>query len=131
VFANNQIMGIDMGLPDVCKTPVGPALVPIPYPNIAVGSMGVPAAYNVLFGCAPAHNLSTMVPVTMGDTPGVGLGVVSSLVMGPTRHVTAAFTVLAGGMPATRLTSMSLHNNMNCPGVRLAPSQVSVLLLAP
>jgi hypothetical protein len=34
-------------------------------------------------------------------------------------------------MPASRLTSMSLQNSTNCPGVRLAPSQTKVLLLAP
>jgi hypothetical protein len=29
------------------------------------------------------------------------------------------------------MTSMSLQNSTNAPGVRLAPSQVKVLLLAP
>jgi hypothetical protein len=131
MFANCQMMGMDMGFPDVCLTPAGPAVVPIPYPNIAMGPMGVPAAYTVLFGGAPAHNLSTLVPMTNGDNAGVAMGVASGTVMGPSRHLTAAFTVLVGGMPATRLTSMSLQNTTNCPGVRLVPSQVVVLLLAP
>ena len=30
--------GVTMAFPDVCKTPVGPAVVPIPYPNIAKSS---------------------------------------------------------------------------------------------
>jgi hypothetical protein len=51
--------------------------------------------------------------------------------MGPARHVTASFTVLIGGKPATKMTSVSLQNNTNCPGARLVPSQVKVLLLAP
>lgn len=131
MFANCQMMGTDMGFPDVCLTPAGPAVVPIPYPNIAMGAMGVPAAYTVLFGGAPAHNLSTMVPLTNGDNAGVAMGVASGMVMGPSRHLTGSFTVLVGGMPATRLTSMSLQNGTNCPGVRLAPSQTTVLLLAP
>jgi Domain of unknown function (DUF4150) len=131
MFANTQMMGMDLGFPDVCLTPVGPAVAPIPYPNIAMGPMGVPAAYNVLFMCTPAHNLATMIPMTNGDNAGVATGVASGTVMGPARHLTAAFTVLVGGMPATRLTSMSLHNTTNCPGVRLVPSQVKVLLLAP
>lgn len=131
MFANTQMMGMDMGFPDVCLTPAGPAVVPIPYPNIAMGPMGVPAAYTILFGGAPAHNLSTMVPMTNGDNAGVAMGVASGTVMGPSRHLTAAFTVLVGGMPATRLTSMSLQNGTNCPGVRLVPSQAVVLLLAP
>ncbi|AKJ28885.1 DUF4150 domain-containing protein [Caldimonas brevitalea] len=130
MFANNQMGGIDMAFPDVCLTPM-PAPVPIPYPNIAAGPMGVPAAYNVLWGLAPAHNLSTMVPLTNGDNAGVAMGVASGMVMGPSRHLTAAFTVLVGGMPATRMTSMSLQNSTNAPGMRIAPSQVKVLLLAP
>lgn len=131
MFANTQMMGMDMGFPDVCLTPspVGP--VPIPYPNIAAAPMGVPAAYKVLFMCAPAHNMSTSIPLTNGDNAGVATGVASGIVMGPSRHLTGAFTVLVGGMPATRLTSTSLQNSTNCPGMRTVPSQTKVLLLAP
>jgi len=132
MFANTQMGGMDMGLPDVCLTPAAAGIpVPIPYPNIAAGPMGVPAAYNVLFGCAPAHTLGTSVPLTNGDNAGVSMGVASGTVMGPSRHLTAAFTVLVGGQPATRLLSTSLQNSTNCPGVRVVPSQVSVLILAP
>jgi hypothetical protein len=51
--------------------------------------------------------------------------------MGPSRHLTAAFTGLVGGMPVTRMTSVALQNSTNCPGVRVVPSQVKVLVLAP
>ena len=129
MFANTQMMGVDLGFPDVCLTP--PAAVPIPYPNIGLGPMGVPAAYNILYMCTPAHNMLTTVPLTNGDNAGVMLGVASGLVMGPDRHITAAFTVLVKGIPATRMTSVSIQNNTNCPGMRLVPSQVKVLLLAP
>ena len=133
MFANTQMMGIDLGFPDVCLTPAppAPAPIPIPYPNITMGPLGVPAAYNVLFMATPAHNLATTMVTSMGDNPGLATGVASGMVMGPTRHVTAAFTVLVGGIPATRMTSVGIQNSTNCPGVRLAPSQVKVLLLAP
>jgi hypothetical protein len=114
----------------VCLTPTPPP-VPIPCPNLALAPMGVPAAYTVLFMSAPAHNLATKVPMTNGDNAGVALGVASGTVMGPSRHLTAAFTVLVGGSPAPRLTSMSLQNSTNCPGMRIVPSQGKVLLLAP
>ena len=129
MFANSQMMGMDLGFPDVCLTP--PVPVPVPYPNIAMGPMGVPAAYNVLFMCTPAHNLATTVVMTNGDNAGLMTGVASGTVMGPSRHVTAAFTVLVLGMPATRLTSIAIQNSTNCPGVRIVPSQVKVVLLAP
>jgi len=131
MFANTQMTGMDLGFPDVCLTPAGPAVVPVPYPNLAMAPMGAPAAYTVLFVCAPAHTLTTTILLTNGDNAGVAMGVASGTVMGPSRHLTGAFTVLLGGMPATRLTSMSLQNSTNCPGVRLVPSQTKVLVLAP
>ncbi len=133
MFANTQLGGMNLGFPDVCLTPAppAPAPIPIPYPNMAFGPMGVPAAYNVLFMAAPAHNMATTIPASVGDNPGLATGVASGMVMGPTRHLTAAFTCLVGGMPATKLTSVSIQNSTNCPGARIVPSQVKVLLLAP
>ena len=133
MFANTQMTGLDLGFPDVCLTPAPPAPtpVPIPYPNLAMGPLGVPAAYNVLFMCTPAHHLATTTVTSQGDTPGVATGVASGMVMGPGRHLTGAFTVLVGGIPATRMTSVSLQHSTNCPGLRVSPSQVKVLLLAP
>lgn len=131
MFANTQLMGMDTGFPDVCLTPTPAGPVPIPYPNIAMGPMGVPAAYNVLFMCAPAHNMGTSVVMTNGDNVGVNMGVASGTVMGPSRHLTASFTVLVGALPATKLTSVALQNSTNCPGCRVVPSQVKVLMLAP
>ncbi|WP_437613855.1 DUF4150 domain-containing protein [Sorangium sp. So ce834] len=129
MFANSQMGGMALGGPDVCLTP--PAHLPVPYPNLAAQPMGVPAVYNVLLTCAPAHNMTTQVPLTNGDNAGLETGVVSHTVMGPSRHVTAAFTVLVGGAPATRMTSMTMQNSVNAVGVSLVPSQVKVLLLAP
>lgn len=133
MFANSQMGGMNFGIPDVCLTPAppAPAPVPIPYPNMAMGMMGVPAAYNVLLGCTPAHNLTTSIPLSVGDNVGIATGVASGMVMGPSRHLTAAFTVLMGGMPATRLTSVSLQNSTNIPGARITPSQLSVMITAP
>jgi hypothetical protein len=130
MFANTQMMGMDLGFPDVCLTPM-PAPVPIPYPNIGLGPIGVPAAYNVLVMGLPAHNVATTIPLSLGDTPGIACGVASGMVMGPARHVLPAFTCLMGGLPATRLTSVSIQNSTNCPGMRIVPSQVKVIVLAP
>jgi len=131
MFANTQMMGMDMGMPDVCLTPAGPVMVPIPYPNIAMGPTAIPNQTIVLIMAMPAHNLGTIIPLTNGDEAGVGLGVASGMIMGPSRHLTGSFSVLYDGMPATRLTSMSLQNSTNAPGVRMVPSQTIVLLLAP
>ncbi len=130
MFANCQLMGMDLGFPDVCLTPT-PTPTPIPYPNFALGITSIPVAFNILFMGMPAHNMATVTPLTNGDNPGIATGVASGTVMGPSRHLTAAFTVLLKATPATRLTSVCLHNSTNAPGCRLVPSQFKVLLLAP
>lgn len=130
MFANTQMGGMNLAFPDVCKTP--PAAVPLPYPNMAVGPMGVPPVGKVLFSCAPAHNMATTYPMTFGDEPGLMLGLVTQTIKCAARHTTGAFTVILCGLPATRLTSASMGNVVNSPpGARIAPSQVKVLLLAP
>ena len=130
MFANTQMMGMDLGFPDVCLTPT-PAPVPIPYPNIAMGPMALGFVPTIMTMCMPNHNMGTSIPMTNGDNAGVSMGVASGTVMGPQRHVTGAFTVLMNGMPATRLTSVSIGNSTNAPGARIVPSQVGVIILAP
>jgi len=131
MFANTQMMGMALGFPDVCLTPTPAGPVPVPYPNISMTPMAVGFVPTVLTMCMPNHNMATMVPMTNGDNAGVATGVASGTVMGPQRHLTGAFTVLINGMPATRLTSVSLGNSTNCPGAQIVPSQVAVLMLAP
>lgn len=131
MFANTQLGGVDTGFPDVCLTPTPAGPVPTPYPNIAAGPMTVGFYPKVMFMCAPAHNMTSTIPMTNGDNAGLATGVASATVMGPSRHVTAAFTVLVGPAPVTRVTSVAIQNSTNCPGARLAPSQVKVLVLAP
>jgi hypothetical protein len=133
MFANTQMGGVDIGFPDVCLTPAPPSPnpVPVPYSSIAAGPMAANAVYNMLIMAAPVHNLGTSIPQTNGDNAGIAMGLASGTVMGPSRHLTGAFTCLIGGKPATRVTSISLQNSTNCPGSRLAPSQVKLLILAP
>lgn len=133
MFAKTQMMGVSLGFPDVCLTPAppAPAPVPIPYPNIAIAPTAIPNQTKVFIMAAPAHNLGTVTPLTNGDNAGIATGVASGTVMGPQRNLTGAFTVLIKGMPASRLTSVSLGNSTNAPGATIAPSQVKVLILSP
>ncbi len=129
MFANTQMGGMDLAFPDVILTPTPVGPIPLPMPNVAMGPVKVPAVYNVLTDCTPAHNLLTMAPITAGDA--VGAGAASGTVIGPGRHLTGAFTVITGGAPTTRMTSVSLQNLTNAPGIALVPSQFKVLILAP
>ncbi|GAA5164923.1 DUF4150 domain-containing protein [Viridibacterium curvum] len=131
MFANTQMMGMCMGFPDVCLTPTPAGPVPIPYPNIAMCPTAIPSQVKTMFVCMPAHNMATTIPLTNGDNAGVATGVASGMVMGPSRHMTGAFTVLVGAAPLTRMTSVSLQNSTNAPGMQIVPSQPKVLVLSP
>jgi hypothetical protein len=133
MLAKTSAGGLCTAFPDVCLTPAppAPAPIPIPYPNIGADPTNVGFVPNVLMTCAPAHNMGTQPPMTNGDNAGVGTGVASGTVMGPARTITAAFTVLVGGMPLARLTSVTIQNNTNAPGAKVVPSVTNVLVLAP
>lgn len=130
MFANTQMMGLDLAFPDVCMTPMVPP-VPIPYPNIALGPTAIPSQVTTLIMAMPLHNMATVTPLSNGDNAGVLMGVASGLVMGPSRRLLSSFTTIIGGMSVTRLTSITLQNSTNMVGCRLVPSQVTTLILAP
>jgi len=133
MFANTQMGGMNFAMPDCCLTPTPVGPIPIPYPNIAIGLTAIPptASLKVLTVAMPTHNLMTTTPLSNGDNAGVNMGVLSGMVMGPTRHLMGSFTTLIGGMPATKMTSMSGQNGMslNIPGMTLVPAQVKVLIM--
>jgi hypothetical protein len=131
MFANCQTGGMDIAFPDVCLTPAVPAPIPTPYPNLASGSTAIPSQFTTIVSGGPMHNLGTTIPMTNGDNAGVATGVASGTVMGPARHTLGAFSVLVGGQPASRMTSMSMQNSTNIVGARLVPSQTTVIILAP
>ena len=134
MFANCQIGGVHNAIPDVCKTPAPPApFVPIPYPNIAIGPTVVPptASLKVLLTAGPAHNLMSTIPMSNGDQPGVLLGMISQLIMGPSRHMMGSTNVLYGGSPATKMTMPTAQNGFafNAVGTTIVPAQFKILLM--
>ena len=137
MFMNTQMGGMNFAMPDVCLTPIpspaGPIPTPIPYPNISTGLTAIPptASLKVLTVAMPSHNLMTTGTLSNGDNAGLMMGVMSGMVMGPTRHMLGSFTTLVGGIPCTKMTSMSGQNGMslNIPGMTLVPSQFKVLVL--
>ncbi len=125
--------GMTMGFPDVCLTPVGPAPVPVPYPNVSESIMAPDAAMNVLGDCMPTLNELSDICLSEGDEAGVLLGVVSHLISGETMWILGSETVLADGLPVQRLTSIAGCNALevlpNAPGNCIVPSQFTVLAL--
>lgn len=130
MFANTQNTATHMGMPDVCKTQVGPAVVPIPYPNIGMTDMAVPNVDNVMIEAMPVHNLMTTVDLSNGDEAGIEMGIVSSLIMGPIKHEMGSLKVMFMASPATMMTSVTGQNGTepNAPGLTLSPSQSKVMI---
>lgn len=132
MFQLNMGCGMDLGFPDVCLTPVV-VPVPVPYPDMAFSVTSAPAAYNILIDCMPALNQLSEGLVSVGDQPGVLLGVVSHLEAGEAEYLLGCFTIFVDGPPAQRLTSITGQNALgllpNAPGMTIVPSQFTVLTL--
>jgi hypothetical protein len=133
MFQSTSGGSMNLGFPDVCLTPTPVGPIPIPYPNLSTGATSNPTttALTVLTDGMPSLNQMSMTTTSSGDNMGVNMGVASGMVMGPSEFILGSFTVFKEGAPAQRLTSMTGHNglSMNCPGVTLVPSQVTVLVL--
>jgi Toxin PAAR-like domain len=132
VNGNGPIPGMSLGFPDVCKTPVGPVPVPLPYPNIGLKVMAVPTQFTVFTMCMPSHNMTTVVVLTEGDEPGILCGVVSQLDMATEECEMGSLNLFLGGPPATKLTSPTGHNGIvpNAPGACIVPCQTVFLSLS-
>jgi hypothetical protein len=133
MFMLSMGKGQNMAFPDVCLTPAGPAVVPVPYPNTSMSSASSPVVSNVLVECTPALNQTSKGQVSMGDQAGVQMGVASHTISGQTSYNVGCSTIKVGGAPAQRLTSVTGQNCLavmpNCVGACVAPSQSTVLTL--
>jgi carboxyl-terminal processing protease len=95
---------------------------PIPYPNMAMHAMAVPFAPNVLISFVPALNMGSVIPMTLGDQPGV-----LSPFMGPGMYTMGNPTVMVNALPAINLLCPTTGNNMINPlGAVMVPSITNV-----
>lgn len=124
--------GMNFGFPDVCITPAALG-APLPYPNINMSTLSAPVVPNVLVDCMPTVNLLSKGVLSFGDEAGTAGGVVSHLIDGQTDYMVGCTTILVGGAPAQRLTSVTGQNSLgmmpNCIGMTIVPSQITVLTL--
>ena len=121
-----------LGFPDVCKTQVGPAVVPLPYPNDGQCPTAVSTTTKVLVCNMPALIQGSQLPMSMGDEAGAEGGVVSGMISGPIQFKTTSSKVAFEGQKVVLLTAVTAHNgsNANCPvGVLMSPSQAKVLAM--
>ncbi|AJC22330.1 DUF4150 domain-containing protein [Pandoraea pulmonicola] len=134
MFMLNNGGAIMLAMPDVCNTPIGPIVVPLPYPNTGTTEMADPGGLvqKVLVVGMPALNLGSKITLTEGDQAGSLGGVVSGKTMGEACFLVGSARVRVGGKPAVRLTAQTGQNGAppNVQGSVVAPSQTTVSILS-
>ncbi len=122
--ASNKGVGMNMGFPDVCLTPAVPTPIPIPYPNMGMHAMAAPFCPTILLSMVPALNMGSIIPMTLGDQPGVA----NPLFMQMGTFTTGNPKVILQGLPAITVSCPTTGNNMNNPvGMVAVPAVTNVL----
>jgi carboxyl-terminal processing protease len=107
--SSNKGAGMTFGFPDVCNTPVGPATVPIPYPNFGMHAMATPFSPNVLTTMCNALNQGSIIPLTTGDQAGVA----HPTIMGSALFTMGNPVVYINMLPGINQCCPNTANNMN------------------
>src|SRR4051812_32213039 len=85
---DGQAIVVNMA-PDVCLTPMGGVMVPVPYNITSQFFIAVTTSSDVNYGGLAAFTMASRLPTVKGDEPGVGGGVVSGVNLGyckPVQH---------------------------------------------
>ncbi|XXX77196.1 PAAR-like domain-containing protein [Sorangium sp. So ce134] len=99
--------------PDVCKTPIGDEMKPVPYQIRACLAAGVDEASTVRLGTFDTTTMASRITRVEGDEPGTGGGVKSGVNLGYCRPISHSTTVQAQGNNIIYHTSLYA---MNCAG---------------
>ena len=131
--ASSTEKGQCVAVPDVCKTPAGPAVALVPYSNTAQLNQTnmATAAQTVFLVGKNAVTENSEITRSSGDEAGSIGGVVSSMNQGPCKFKLGSSIVFIEGYAAAYCGSMIGHNgnNNNAPlGTQVAPSQNKVFV---
>jgi len=110
---NGQGGVIICSAPDVCKTPVGNSVVPIPYMITSMLSFTKREASSVEFGGLKAFNMNSRTDKVIGDEPGTLGGVKSGVNRGWCKPITNHPTVM---VEDHNLVLNDCMYDMNCAG---------------
>lgn len=116
VTANDQTVvhkdsgGTVVTSPDVCNTPVGGAVVPIPYVNIASSADTARGSSTVTMDGNPVMIKSSVFGASCGDEAGKIGGIASGVIQGKAKFVTTSNDVLVDGQPTGRRCDLMVSN---------------------
>ncbi|WP_421703753.1 DUF4150 domain-containing protein [Aliiroseovarius sp.] len=102
--------------PDVCKTPVGSSMVPVPYSITAKQGDDANTVATVIMTGKRAHNMASLVTKCTGDQPGTGTGVKSGTVGSVCHPKSHSSNVKVRGQFAIRNSDEWYMNNRNTVG---------------
>jgi len=108
--------GMSTVFPDVCKTPVGSAVVPIPYPNIGKSSDTSKGPKSVTTDGQMPMVKEAQYATSSGDEAGTLKGVISSDQKGVCEFMMYSFDVKFEGKNVCRLGDPLFHNKKNIMG---------------
>jgi len=104
-------------VPDVCKTQIGPATVPVPYQVVANFQNAVNVSPNVRFGGKPVFHQGSFIPTVTGDEPGAVGGVKSGTVGGKAEPIEWSKSVRVNSQGAVRHGDRMFMNGQNTIGI--------------
>jgi carboxyl-terminal processing protease len=124
--ACTRAKGQSLAFPDVRPTQVGPAVVPVPYPNLTMNAQMLKFSPNVVVGGANALNVGSKTQRTMGADAALPPNNLSG------GYIAGNPVVSINGLPAVNLACPASGDNMQAVGAVVVPSVANVLYtLAP
>ncbi len=103
--------------PDVCKTPVGSSMAPVPYSSIAFLGNAMRVNNTVRWNGKADFMQNSRTPNSLGTEPGTGRGVAKSGHLGPAAGKKLTGSVFSSGWASTKHKDPAVIN-MASPGPR-------------
>lgn len=100
---------------DICKTQVGPSVIPLPYTNIAKTEDADNTAATVFINGYPVCTAASTLAISTGDQAGKHGGIRSGTTEGVAEFLTHSPDVFIEGFPAVRMGDLMISNNGNTP----------------
>lgn len=110
--------------PDVCLTPTGSSIVPIPYSNTAISKDTANGSTSVFVDGNPFMLKDSVFSKSTGDEPGVATGVGSGTVGNVAKFTNYSFDVMVEGRNVCRRLDPMTSNNGNTPQAALMQPNV-------
>ena len=115
--------------PDVCLTPMGNSVVPIPYSNTAESKDTSNGSTNVFVDGNPIMLKDSVFSKSTGDEPGIALGVGSGTTGSVAKFTNYSFDVKVEGRNVCRRLDPMTSNNGNTPPAALMQPNVEAEVL--